>query len=53
MIIEDTGECGEFTIVADINADLRQLGDWIQMDEHQARKLIEVLQKWLDGEVIE
>lgn len=52
MIIEETHECNAITVKADRNADLRQFGEWIQIDKHQATKLIAALQKWVDcGEV--
>lgn len=53
MIIEETHECNAITVKADRNADLRQLGDWIQLDKHQAAQLIEVLQRLVCGEEIE
>ncbi|MEX5410437.1 hypothetical protein [Atlantibacter hermannii] len=52
MIIEETRECNGLTIKADRNADLKQFGEWIQIDKDQARQLIEALQKWVDGEEI-
>lgn len=33
--------------------DIRQQGSWIQIDKQQAAQLIEVLQKWIDGEGVE
>lgn len=53
MIIEETHECNAIAVKADRNADLKQFGEWIQIDKQQARQLIEVLQKWLDGEEVE
>lgn len=53
MIIEETHECIAITVKADRNADLSQFGEWIQLDKHQAAQLIEVLQRWVDGEEIE
>lgn len=32
---------------------LEQQGDYVMLDKQQARQLIEVLQKWLDGEEVE
>lgn len=52
FIIEETRGGGEIEIKADITVDLRQSGDWIQMDETQALQLVELLQKWINGEVI-
>lgn len=52
MIIEETHECNAITVKVDRNADLRQLGDWIQLDKHQAAQLIEVLQRLVYGEEI-
>jgi hypothetical protein len=53
MIIEETHECFEFSVIADKNLDLRQRGEWLQIDKNQAAQLIEVLQKWIDGEGVE
>lgn len=53
MIIEETHECNAITVKADRNADLRQFGEWIQIDKQQATQLIEVLQKWVDGGEVE
>lgn len=53
MIIEETYECYELTVKADRNADLKQFGGWIQIDRDQASQLIEVLQKWVNGEEID
>lgn len=33
--------------------DITQQGSWIQIDKHQAIQLIEVLQRWVNGEEIE
>lgn len=33
--------------------DVRQEGNWIQIDKQQAAQLIAVLQKWIDGEEVE
>lgn len=33
--------------------DITQQGGWIQIDKHQAAQLIEVLQRWTNGEEIE
>lgn len=53
MIIEETRECNQLSVLADRNADLNQFGEWIQIDKDQARQLIEVLQKWVNGEEID
>ena len=53
MIIEETHECNAITVKADRNADLRQFGEWIQIDKQQAAQLIEVLTKWVNGEAVE
>lgn len=33
--------------------DIRQQGNWVQIDKQQAGQLIEVLQKWVDGGEVE
>ena len=53
MIIEETHECNAITLKADRNADLKQFGDWIQIDKQQAQQLIEALQQWLNGEDVQ
>lgn len=53
MIINETHECNAITVKADRNADLRQFGEWVQLDKQQASQLIEVLQRWVNGEEIE
>ncbi|QIC52807.1 hypothetical protein AXX01_00071 [Acinetobacter phage LAPP1] len=50
MIIEETHECNAITIKTDRNADLKQFGEWIQIDKEQAEQLIKILQKWINGE---
>lgn len=32
---------------------IEQQGDFVAIDKHQAAQLIEVLQRWIDGEEIE
>lgn len=53
MIINETHECNAMTVKADRNADLRQFGELVQLDKQQALQLIEVLQRWVNGEEIE
>ena len=53
MIIKQTRECNEISVIADRNIDLRQSEDWIQIDKEQAAQLIEVLEKWINGEDID
>lgn len=53
MIINETHECNAITVKADRNADLRQFGEWVQLDKQQAAQLIEFLQRWINGEGIE
>ena len=53
MIINETHECNAITVKADRNADLRQFGEWVQLGKQQAAQLIEVLQRWINGEGIE
>lgn len=53
MIIGETRECNELKVDVDINADLRQFGEWIQIDKQQAAQLVEVLQRWLADEEVE
>lgn len=54
MIIE--GEIFEDISTTEINPqsmNINQDGDAIVIDKHQAAQLIEVLQRWIDGEGIE
>lgn len=57
MIIEDTNDAyGVALEKADTICellDITQQGSWIQIDKHQAAQLIEVLQRWTNGEEIE
>lgn len=53
MIIEETHECNPVSVRGDLRFDIRQMGDWIQIDKHQAAQLIEVLTKWVNGEEVE
>lgn len=54
MIIE--GEIFEDISTTEINdqsMNINQSGDAVVIDKHQAAQLIEVLQRWVDGEEIE
>lgn len=54
MIIE--GEIFEDVSITGINQksmNINQSGDVVVIDKHQAAQLIEVLQRWVDGEEIE
>jgi hypothetical protein len=54
MIIE--GEIFEDISTTEINPqsmNINQDGDAIVIDRHQAAQLIEVLQRWVDGEEVE
>lgn len=57
MIIEDTNEAYGIALEkADAIyelLDITQQGNWIQIDKRQASQLIEVLQRWVNGEEIE
>lgn len=53
MIIEKTNECHSLYINTELVINLRQCDDWVQIDKKQAAQLIEVLQRWIDGEEIE
>lgn len=55
MIIEDKTKTPMCTIAIDFNSDpmITQGHDTIIIDKHQAAQLIEVLQKWINGEEIE
>mgnify|MGYP000865296044 FL=1 len=60
MIIEETQyghavkveRAPPFAMFEDL-LDLKQAGEWIQIDKQQAAQLVEVLQKWLAGEEVE
>lgn len=52
MIIEQTEDHWELEVVADMDF-LQFNGGAIEIDKQQARQLIEVLQKWIDGEEVE
>ena len=53
MVIEKTNECHSMYINTERVINLRQCDDWVQLDKHQAAQLIEVLQRWVNGEEIE
>lgn len=55
MIIEDETKTPMRTIAVDFNSDpmITQGHNTIIIDKHQAAQLIEVLQRWVDGEEIE
>lgn len=55
MIIEDETKTPMCTITVDFDSDpmIMQGHDTIIIDKHQAARLIEVLQRWIDGEEIE
>lgn len=55
MIIEDETKTPMCTIAVDFDSDpmITQGHDTIIIDKHQAAQLIEVLQRWIDGEEIE
>lgn len=57
MIIEGTNEAygialGKADAIYEL-LDITQQGNWIQIDKRQASQLIEVLQRWVNGEEIE
>lgn len=55
IIIEDETKTPMCTIAVDFNSDqmITQGNDTIIIDKQQAVQLIEVLQRWVDGEEIE
>lgn len=55
IIIEDEAKTPMCTIAVDFNSDpmITQGHYTIIIDKHQAEKLIEVLQRWINGEEIE
>lgn len=53
MVIEKTNECHGLYINTERVINLRQCDDWVQIDKHQAAQLIEILQRWVNGEEIE
>lgn len=54
-VIEDETKTPMCTIVVDFNSDamINQCHNTIIIDKQQAAQLIEVLQRWVDGEEIE
>lgn len=40
-------------VTSQVSMNINQDGDAIVIDNHQAEQLIEVLQRWVDGEEIE
>lgn len=55
MIIEDETKTPVCTIAVDFDSDpmITQGHDTIIIDKHQAAQLIEVMQRWIDGEEVE
>lgn len=55
IVIEDETKTPMCTIAVDFNSDpmITQGHDTIIIDKHQAVQLIEVLQRWVNGEEIE
>lgn len=55
IVIEDETKTPMCTIAVDFNSDqmITQGHDTIIIDKHQAEQLIEVLQRWFNGEEIE
>lgn len=51
MIIEETDGCYEFEVYVSASETfcISQHADWLQIDKEQARKLVEALNTWLDG----
>lgn len=57
MIIEGTNEAYGIALekahtICEL-LDITQQGNWIQIDKQQATQIIEVLQRWVNGEEIE
>lgn len=55
MKIEDTANCLEINVFTDYDTICVQdfTGDYVRIDKQQAAQLIEVLQRWINGEEIE
>lgn len=55
ITIEDETKTSMCTIAIDFNSDpmITQGRDTVIIDKHQAEQLIEVLQRWVNGEEIE
>lgn len=55
MKIEETAGCTAIDVFTDYDSICVQdsTGDYLRIDKHQAAQLIEVLQRWIDGEEIE
>ena len=55
MKIEETSNCLEIDVFTDYDTTCVQdsTGDYVRFDKHQAAQLIEVLQRWVNGEEIE
>lgn len=55
IVIEDETKTPMCTISVDFSSDpmITQGHDTIIIDKHQAAQLIEILQRWVDGEEIE
>ena len=55
MKIEETVNCMAINVFTDFDTICVQdfTGDYVGVDKHQAAQLIEVLQRWVNGEEIE
>lgn len=55
IVIEDETKTIMCAVSVDLNSDamINQCHDTIIIDKHQAAQLIEVLQRWVNGEEIE
>lgn len=55
MKIEETVNCMAINVFTDYDTICAQdfTGDYVRIDKQQAAQLIEVLQRWVDGEEIE
>ncbi len=55
MKIEETVNCMAINAFTDYDTICVQdfTGDYVRLDKQQAAQLIEVLQKWIDGEEVE
>lgn len=55
MIIEETANCLAINVFTDYDTICVQdlTGDYVRFDKKQAAQVIEVMQRWVDGEEIE
>lgn len=55
MKVEETANSMEINVFTDYDTICVQdfTGDYVRVDKHQAVQLIEVLQRWVNGEEIE